>query len=112
MMKSLMALVPVIGLVLAFAPRAQAADGKQVFLDSKCATCHSVKSQKIDATKKEEGENKIVDLSDTGAKHDAAWMKKWLNKEVEKDGKKHKKKWQGSDADLDTLVNWLMTLKG
>ena len=111
MIKTLFAPLPLFWLVLSFAmPRAQAADGKQLFQDNKCNTCHSIKSQQVESTKK--GDDKIVDLSKVGNSHDSAWIKQWLNKEAEKDGKKHKKKWSGSEGDLDTLVNWLASLKG
>ena len=90
------------------------ADGKSVFEAEKCTKCHSVPSLKIESTKKEEA----VALPASKEIADAAAMKKWLKKELEiestvKKGSKvkHKKAWEGNDADLDTLAAWLLTLK-
>src|SRR5690349_9450927 len=81
---------------------ASANDGKKVFVDNKCAQCHSIKSENIAAEEKES-----VDLSGVGTRHPAAWLKGYLLKTEEKDGKKHKKKFRGTDAELDALVAWL-----
>ncbi|GEM_PF-4873623 len=89
-----------------------AASGKQIFLDNKCATCHSIESQGIDRT----GSGTVggiipPDLSIVGTKHSSSWMQSWLLKEEEMNGKKHLKKFGGSDEDLKTLTNWLASLK-
>ena len=90
------------------------AGGKEIFISEKCTKCHEIKSQKIESTKKEDA----VDLSGIGGKHDATWFKGWLTKTIEKDSTlkpgtqvKHKKMWEGSDADLGALVDFLLTLK-
>ena len=90
------------------------ADGKAVFEAEKCTKCHAVPSQKIESTKKDEA----VELPGAMGTHDAAFFKGWLKKEIEIDSNvkkgqktKHKKGWEGNDADLDTLANWLVTLK-
>jgi mono/diheme cytochrome c family protein len=84
-------------------------DGKAAFLENKCNTCHSVDSQEI--AKKSE-KMKGPDLSNAGndAK-DAAWLKGFLLKEIEKEDKAHKKAWKGTDEQLDAIVEWLMSLK-
>jgi hypothetical protein len=81
-------------------------DGQQIFADSKCIKCHSVESLEISSTKDDP-----VDLSNTGANHDAEFLKKYLVKEEKLNDKKHKTKFKGSDEELDVLVNWLLTLK-
>lgn len=94
------------------------ADGKALFTQYKCNSCHSVTSQGI-AVVEEEGEEaegdeeatKPSDLSDVGSKHDAAWLKDWLMKKVDLDGKKHRKKVEFKGSDLNTLTTWLATLK-
>ena len=100
--------------VFAFATTTFAADGKELFEKNHCNMCHSVNSQKI------ESKHNKLDLSDIGKKHaDADFYKKWLLKEVEdetpvKPGvkvKHQRPKWDGSDADLTTLANWLAGLK-
>ena len=81
-------------------------DGKTVFVDSKCTTCHSVTSMDITSKKDE-----AFDLSNAGALGDADLMKSYLLKEAKVNDKDHKLKFKGSDEELKALVDWLMTLK-
>lgn len=106
-----LALLATVGLLLASmvtAAAAAPADGKAVFLDNKCNMCHSVDSQGIEK-KLKSGKGK--DLSNVGAERDAAWLQKWIKKEIDLDGKKHEKAFKGTDAELDALVKWLAGLK-
>lgn len=87
----------------AFVPAAMAeptSDGKGVFVEQKCTKCHSAPGIK----------GGKGDLTGVAKKRTAEWMKKWLLKEEEIDGKKHKKKFGGTPADLDAVVKWLSTL--
>ncbi len=79
--------------------------GKAVFTAKGCPECHAVSSHGI----KSDGD--AADLSKIGSKHDAATIEKFITKQVELNGKKHKKKYQGSDDDLKKLVSWLASLK-
>jgi mono/diheme cytochrome c family protein len=96
-------------LVLGLTAVSEAADGKAVFLEKKCNLCHSIESQGITKTAaKMDG----AELSDAGNfVPDAEWLKKFLTQEELKDGDKHKKKWKGTDEDLDAVVTWIMSLK-
>jgi mono/diheme cytochrome c family protein len=87
--------------------------GRKVFLDNKCTRCHEVSSQGIASTRDEaESEGKEpVDLSDVGSKHDAAWIEGFLQRRETLDGHKHKKKFRGTDEELQALVAWLTTLR-
>jgi mono/diheme cytochrome c family protein len=88
------------------------ADGKSIFLESKCQNCHSIESQGIKRTSEPKpGDVVPSDLSGAGLKHNASWITDWLNKEVELDGKKHLKKFKGSAGDLETLSTWLASQK-
>jgi mono/diheme cytochrome c family protein len=89
-------------------PAAGGADGKAVFLAQKCSLCHSVQSAGIDRTVKS---SKAPDLSNVGGEKDAAWIGKFLKKEVELNGKPHQKTFKGSDAEFNALVAWLSQLK-
>lgn len=80
-------------------------DGKEIFLAQKCNLCHSVPPAGIEATTKSE-KMKGPDLVDL--KREAGWYERWLKKEVELNGKLHMKAFQGSDAELDALVEWLL----
>jgi cytochrome c553 len=90
------------------APSVFAADGKTLFTDNKCNTCHSIESQDV---KKTMGSSKAPDLSDVGSKRNAQWITDFLQKKVDADGKKHPKGWTGKDEDLKTLADWLASLK-
>lgn len=85
-------------------------DGKSIFVSAKCQSCHSVQSQSI-ARGPSTATPLPPDLSGTGLKHNAAWFKGYLLKTETLNGKKHVKKFQGSDADLTTLVTWLAAQK-
>jgi hypothetical protein len=54
---------------------------------------------------------KYPDLSGVGLTHDAAWLTKYLQKTEAKNGKKHMKKFRGTDEDLGVLTAWLASLK-
>lgn len=85
-------------------------DGKAIFLAQKCDLCHSVPTAGIEAKMKSE-KMRGPDLVNLGAERDAAWLKQYLKKEVDLDGKKHGKAFTAGDAELDTLVAWLLDQK-
>ncbi len=85
-------------------------DGKEIFLNQKCNLCHSVSTAGIEATIKSAA-MRGPDLVNVGDRHDAQWMKDWLHKKVEMNGKKHRKLFTGSDEELDTLIDWLQHQK-
>lgn len=103
---------------VASVPRGRAADGKEIFLANKCNSCHAIKSQSIakkadeaEAAEKSESDRKPPDLSSVGKKRNADWITKFLLKQIENDGEKHRKRFKGSEADLKVLAGWLETLK-
>ncbi len=82
--------------------------GKDIFLNSKCNTCHAIASQSI--TSKQAA--KYPDLSTVGDKGIAqATLVKYLKKEVKLNDKSHPVKFKGEDAQLNVLAKWLLTLK-
>ena len=94
-----------------FAAKAQdakAKDGKTIFEESKCTGCHSILAEKIEAKKKND---KYPDLSGVGAKETPEFIKKFLKKEEKKNDKNHPIAFKGEDADFETLVTWLSSLK-
>jgi hypothetical protein len=93
---------------------AQAATGKEVFIEQKCNKCHKVSSEGIAPLEEKPA---IIDLSGVGKDHDVAWFKGWLNKEIERDSTvkkgekaKHKIAFKGTPAELDIVAGWLKTL--
>ena len=103
----------------AFAADKKAPDGKPIFTQYKCASCHSIEAQGITKKKGEAAEpaegaetaRKPPDLSSVGKDHNAAWITAYLKKKEARDGKKHLKMFRGTDAELATLAAWLETLK-
>ena len=94
--------------------------GQSIFLKYRCKSCHSIKGVGIEK-KAEEGDqeaadvaaskDKPPDLSGIGLDHDAEWFDKWLLKLEKKDGKFHKKKFRGTEAELKNLTRWIASLK-
>ena len=83
-----------------------AAAGQELFVAQKCTICHSVDSAGIEQTSKMKGS----DLSGVADRRDRAWLKGYLLKEIELDGKAHKKAIKLEDAELEQLLDFLMTL--
>jgi mono/diheme cytochrome c family protein len=88
------------------ATEAEAA-GKQVFLGQRCSTCHSVSTAGIQA-KVASGPTAGGDLAGVGERRDRATIEAILHQEeTVGEGKKHPKRFAGSQAELDALVDWL-----
>jgi cytochrome c551/c552 len=69
-----------------------AADGKAIFLAQKCNMCHSVPLMTHDLEKDQ--------------------LVKFIKKEVKNnEDKMHGKEWKGTDAELNTLTDWLLANK-
>ena len=94
--------------------------GQKLFIKNKCSQCHTIDALKIskeeseeEEEEAEEGEKKVdpPDLSGAGKEREAAWIVKWLKKLEKVEGRKHKKKFKGSEEELQALSEWLATLK-
>lgn len=96
-------------------PATKTADAKALFLEFKCNGCHAIQAAGIEAKKiageEPDPKDKPPDLSNVGAKRDAAWMKKYLVKQEKLEGKLHKKKFRGTPEQLAALTDWLATMK-
>ena len=107
-----LAIVLPVLLIALFAPTgAQAGgapDGKALFLAQKCNLCHSIDAAGIARTSKAE-KTKGPDLGGVAKRHDAAWLKRFLSKQENLNGKKHLKTFTGTPQELDTLIAWLLT---
>lgn len=95
----------------------QTTDGKGIFVANKCTACHAIKAagleMKKEATEGEEGESEdqAPDLSSVGNEHNAEWLMAYLTKKEAINGKKHMKKFKGSEDDLKLLAEWLAAQK-
>ena len=107
---SRMVWLPVLAAIAGGPSTGLAADAKELFVASKCARCHSIESQGVAATPKAGDEDEVHDLSKVGSERTADWIQKFLMKQADIDGKKHKLKFRGSEADLQTLATWLASL--
>lgn len=96
------------GLCMSAAQAAAEPDGKAVFLEKKCSTCHSVVSAGI---KPSGSKIKLIDLSDVASKRTAAWLTAYLEKTEKLEGKAHPPKFRGTPEELKAMVAWLMSLK-
>jgi mono/diheme cytochrome c family protein len=97
-----------------------ATDGKTLFLEAKCNTCHTMKAAGIEKRKaagadpaeaKEKSDKKAPDLSSIGLERKADWMGKYLMKTEAIKGEKHSRKFRGTEAELKTVTAWLETQK-
>ena len=113
--------------------------GIEVFVEKRCYTCHTVKAEaaQVDAAKaafaaskgvelkesddEDDKDSKGGDLSDIGAAKDAQWLSAFLKnpkdyfldtpacKKLAR--QKDRKRFRGTDAELNDLTAWLVTLK-
>ena len=84
-------------------------DGKETY-EQHCAECHGVKVAKISPTTKKDAD-RGPDLTGIGEKYQENWIKRYVKMEAENDGKSHKKRFKGSDEELQVLVDWLLEQK-
>ncbi len=114
-----------------------AEDGRKIFVENRCYTCHTINAEAEQIQKEmeefakskgvelketdEDGDDEKHDLSNGGNERNSEWLTKFLKspKEYFKDEadckklakKKDRKKFKGSDEELQTLVNYLASLK-
>ena len=97
-----------------------AKDGKALFLENKCNTCHTIKTAGIEKRKaagaeatdaKEKSDKKAPDLASVGLERKAEWIAKYLMKTEAIKGEKHTRKFRGSEADLKVVAAWLESQK-
>jgi cytochrome c2 len=84
---------------------AETEGGQQVFVEAKCNQCHAVASAGIVATTKLESAVG-PDLGGYTTETPAELMD-FLQREVEREGSKHKKEFKGSDEELTSILEWL-----
>ena len=82
--------------------------GQTAFVAQKCSMCHSVPQAGLTATVKSE-KMKGPDLP--AAARDADWLAGFLKREVQLDGKDHKKEYKGSPEELTAIATWMVGLK-
>ena len=83
-------------------------DAIKIFNDKKCVSCHSISVLNIEKKNKN---SKAPDISGIGNKYDAPFLMNFLQKKAEINGKKHGLRFNGTDEELTTLVDFLVTLQ-
>lgn len=108
-MKNLMLLFFLLltGFTITQAQEKEEEKGKNIFKENKCIGCHAIETQGF--IKK--GKSSAPDLSNTGNKLKADFLKKYLKKEELQNDLKHPVNFKGSDEDFVVLTDWLVTLK-
>lgn len=81
-------------------------EGKKIFIDKKCNTCHSIETAAIESKKKD-----AVDLSKTGDQYNAEFLAKYLAKTEKINDKEHKTILKGTDDEIKALIDWMASLK-
>ena len=84
----------------------ESGDGKSLFVEKKCNTCHMVEVAGIESKKTD-----AVDLSKVGDKYDAEFITKYITRKEKIDGKEHKMAIKGSEEEVKTVTEWLVLLK-
>jgi len=82
-------------------------DGQAAFVAQKCVMCHSVPQAELVAKVKSET-MKGPDLP--AVARDGDWLTQYLKREIQFDGKDHKKEYNGTDEELKAITAWLLTL--
>jgi cytochrome c2 len=82
--------------------------GKEVFLGQRCNTCHTVSTAGIEA-KVKSGSTAGPDLAGVGGRRDRASIEAILHQEEPVNGKKHPKRFSGTQQELDALIDWLLS---
>ncbi len=82
-------------------------NGKAIFMEQHCNTCHSLDVDGIHRMINASSPMAGPDLTGVVAKKGADWTTKWLKHEVKIDGKTHRKTIHLNDEQLKTLVSWL-----
>jgi hypothetical protein len=83
--------------------------GQKAFEANKCNNCHSIEKLEIER-KIESDKMKGPDLGDVGKKRQPEWMTLFLSRKVDLDDKLHKQEYKGTEKDLKTIVEWLVSL--
>jgi len=105
-------LVALVGGSASIANGAELADdgkGQEAFLAQKCNSCHGVPSVGIESKTKSAAMQGPDLPTAAGNEAERDLMLKYVRKEAEFDGKKHKKGAKATDEELNIVLDWLAT---
>ena len=115
-MKSTLLLVSLLGLaylglgLATPAPTLADDDGREIFLNESCDACHGVRVAGIEPRRRR-ARRRGPDLTNLAARRTDAWLSRYLQQEIDLDGRRHKTGFKGSDEELQALVDWLLEQK-
>ncbi len=90
-------------------PAEEPPDGLALFTGQKCHMCHSVPEADLIAMAK----SKKMRGPDLPAEfREPDWIVGFLKREVQLNGKDHKKEFKGTEEELQAITAWLVELKG
>lgn len=92
---------------LAPAQDKEADGGRKIFIEKKCNACHSVEVVGL----KKKPNQKPPDLSSIGSELNSSFIAAYLRQKETLHDKKHLAAFKGNDEDLQTLAQWLDSLK-
>jgi len=85
------------------------ADGRELFIAQKCNMCHSVPEVEVVALVKSK---KMRGPDMPAESREPDWIVRYLKREVQLNGKDHKKEFKGTEEELRAIAAWLVELKG
>ena len=95
-------------------------DGKALFVENKCNTCHTIQAAGVEKkkasstdtadAKEEKSTKKPPDLSGVGLERKPEWIAGYLMKTESIKGEKHGRKFRGTAEELKVVSTWLSTL--
>jgi len=103
--------ISAIVLILFTSPAVRSAEprtGEEILKASKCQMCHKMTAPEAGAEIDTTGP---PNLRFVGDRRQQDWMVKFLKKEIDNNGMKHKVIFKGSSEDLAILTGWLASLK-
>jgi len=103
------AVLAAMGLALAAGSAQASAAGQSVFTEQKCDTCHAVPAVGIEA-KVKSAKMQGPDLPTGSLSQEIERLTRVVQQEEQTNGKKHPKKFTGSDEELAALFSWLSQL--
>ncbi|MFQ5509250.1 MAG: hypothetical protein ACE5FN_07930 [Leptospirillia bacterium] len=96
-------------LLLVLSTPATWAGGMEHFEKYGCISCHNISAYGIGEPTTTGEAWGPPDLSDVGKRRDVAFLKGFLKKKVDIDGRKHMMLFSGSNEELTELTSWLVT---
>lgn len=112
----------IVFLILGALPaQSQDIEAVKIFKSNKCHECHGLSKFNVKVEDEDPGVKKSAeeekdsppDLSTAkiDSTHDLNWTMKYLRKKEEIKNKKHKKKFPGSDSEMELLVKWMISIR-